>query len=63
MNAFAQMRELKGQQTIQQLRLDNIENKFIEHDQKFNQLFHALEKMSFPRSASAKPQVKCFYYC
>ena len=46
--AFVQMRRLIGQNTIQQLRIDNIENKLIEHDQKFNQLFQAIEKQELP---------------
>ncbi|MCO5230398.1 MAG: ORF6N domain-containing protein [Chitinophagales bacterium] len=48
-NAFVQMRRLIGQETIQQLRLSNIENKLVEHDQKFNQLFNALEKNELPQ--------------
>jgi len=49
MNAFVQMRKLIGQHTIGQLRLNNIENKLIEHDQKFNQLFTALEQSNLPQ--------------
>lgn len=47
-NAFVQMRKLIGQNTIQQLRINNIEEKLIEHDQKFNYLFKALEDNRFP---------------
>ena len=49
MNAFVQMRKLIGQETIRQLRLSNIEDKLIEHDQKFNQIFTALEKNELPQ--------------
>src|SRR5699024_4293476 len=49
MNAFVQMRQLIGQKTIQDLRFSNIENKLIEHDQKFQQLFSALEKNELPQ--------------
>jgi len=49
MNAFVQMRRLIGQHTIQKLRLDNIENKLLEHDQKFHQLFNALEENNLPQ--------------
>ncbi|UAY57127.1 ORF6N domain-containing protein [Arachidicoccus terrestris] len=49
MNTFVQMRKLIGQSTIQQLRFNNIESKLIEHDQKFNQLFTALEQSALPQ--------------
>lgn len=49
MNAFVQMRQLVGQKTIQDLRFSNIENKLIAHDQKFQQLFSALEKNELPK--------------
>lgn len=49
MNAFVQMRKLIGQETIQNLRFSNIENKLVEHDQKFNQLFSALDKNELPQ--------------
>lgn len=48
-NAFVQMRRAIGQETIQHLRLSNIENKLIEHDQKFNQIFSALEQNEIPQ--------------
>ena len=48
-NAFVQMRRAIGQETIQHLRLSNIENKLIEHDQKFNQIFTALEQNEIPQ--------------
>ncbi|OJV36470.1 MAG: DNA-binding protein [Bacteroidales bacterium 36-12] len=48
-NAFVQMRRLIGQETIQQIRLYNIENKLLEHDQKFNKLFTALEQSELPQ--------------
>lgn len=48
MDAFVQMRKLIGQNTVQQLRVSNIENKLIEHDQKFDQLFKALENNELP---------------
>ncbi|MBS1760792.1 MAG: ORF6N domain-containing protein [Bacteroidetes bacterium] len=48
-NAFVQMRRIIGQENIQQLRLFNIENKLIEHDQKFNQIFAALEQNELPQ--------------
>lgn len=46
---FVQMRRLVGQETIQHLRLSTIENKLIEHDQKFNKLFTALENNELPQ--------------
>lgn len=49
MGAFVQMRKLVGQNTVQHLRLSNIENKLIEHDQKFNQVFSAIEKNELPQ--------------
>lgn len=49
MNAFVQMRKLIGQETVQNLRFSNIENKLVEHDQKFNQLFAALDKNELPQ--------------
>ncbi len=49
MQAFVQMRQLIGQKTIQDLRFSNIENKLIEHDQKFHRLFSALEKNELPQ--------------
>jgi len=49
MNAFVQMRRMIGQDTIQHLRRSNIENKLIEHDQKFNQVFNALEQSELPQ--------------
>lgn len=49
MNAFVLMRKLIGHNTIQQLRISNIENKLIEHDQRFNQIFAALEKNELPQ--------------
>ncbi len=48
MNAFVQIRKLIGQETLQQIRLNNIENKLIEHDQKFDKLFEALEQNELP---------------
>ena len=48
-NAFVQMRKLIGQNTVQQLRFSVIENKLIEHDYKFEQLFQALEKNELPQ--------------
>ncbi|WP_206367018.1 ORF6N domain-containing protein [Sphingobacterium sp. SGG-5] len=42
MNDFVELRRLVGQETIQHLRLSSIENKLIEHDQKFNKLFFAI---------------------
>lgn len=48
-NAFVQMRKLIGQETIQKFSLSNIENKLIEHDQKFNQIFKALEENEMPQ--------------
>ena len=41
MNAFVELRKLVGQETLQHLRLSSIENKLIEHDQKFNKLLSA----------------------
>lgn len=49
MNAFVQMRQLVGQKTIQDLRFSHIENKLMAHDQKFQQLFSALEKNELPK--------------
>ncbi|MGB4206183.1 MAG: hypothetical protein WBJ84_11285 [Bacteroidales bacterium] len=49
MNAFVQMRKLIGQETLQQLRLSNIENRLLEHDQKFDKLFTALEQNELPQ--------------
>lgn len=49
MNAFVELRKLVGQETIQHLRLSSIENKLIEHDQKFNKLFSALENNTLPQ--------------
>ncbi len=48
-NAFVQMRKLVGQQTVQQLRFSNIENKLVEHDQKFEQIFKAIESKDLPQ--------------
>ena len=48
-NAFVQMRKLVGQNTVQQLRFSAIENKLIEHDHKFEQLFKALEQNELPQ--------------
>ncbi|NLA25455.1 MAG: ORF6N domain-containing protein [Bacteroidales bacterium] len=48
-NAFVYMRKLIGQETIQHLRLSNIENKLVEHDQKFNKLFSAIENNELPQ--------------
>lgn len=48
-NTFVQMRKLIGQETIQHLRLSTIENKLLEHDQKFNRLFSALENNELPQ--------------
>lgn len=48
MNAFVELRKLVGQETLQHLRLSSIENKLIEHDQKFNKLFTALENNELP---------------
>lgn len=50
MNAFVELRKLVGQETLQHLRLSSIENKFIEHDQRFNKLFSALENNELPQS-------------
>src|SRR5690554_2540796 len=49
MNAFVELRKLVGQETIQHLRLSSIENKLIEHDQKSNKLFSALENNTLPQ--------------
>lgn len=49
MNAFVELRKLVGQETLQQIRLSSIENKLIEHDQKFNKLFSALENNELPQ--------------
>jgi hypothetical protein len=49
MDAFVQIRRLIGQNTLQQLRLFNIENKLIEHDQKFDKIFMALESKELPQ--------------
>ncbi|WDF70366.1 ORF6N domain-containing protein [Sphingobacterium oryzagri] len=49
MNAFVELRKLVGQETLQHLRLSGIENKLIEHDQKFNKLFSALENNELPQ--------------
>ena len=49
MNAFVELRKLVGQETLQHLRLSSIENKLIEHDQKFNKLFSALENNKLPQ--------------
>lgn len=49
MNAFVQMRKLIGQKTLQQLRFNNIENKLVEHDQKFEQIFKAIESKDLPQ--------------
>lgn len=49
MNAFVELRKLVGQETLQHLRLSSIENKLIEHDQKFNKLFTALENNKLPQ--------------
>lgn len=49
MNAFVEFRKLVGQETLQHLRLSSIENKLIEHDQKFNKLFTALENNELPQ--------------
>ncbi|MCO5247514.1 MAG: ORF6N domain-containing protein [Chitinophagales bacterium] len=48
-NAFVRMRKLIGQEAIQQLRLSNIENKLLEHDQKFNDIFTVLERNELPQ--------------
>lgn len=49
MNAFVEMRKLMSLGTIQKLRLSNIENKLLEHEQKFEQLFNALAKNEIPQ--------------
>ena len=49
MNAFVELRKLVGQETLQHLRLSSIENKLIEHDQKFNKLFTILENNELPQ--------------
>ena len=49
MNAFVELRKLVGQETLQHLRLSSIENKLIEHEQKFNKLFTALENNKLPQ--------------
>lgn len=49
MNAFVELRKLVGQETLQHIRLSSIENKLIEHDQKFYKLFSALEKNELPQ--------------
>ncbi len=49
MDAFVQIRQLIGRETIQHIRLSNVENKLIQHDQKIHQLFHALEKNELPQ--------------
>lgn len=43
------MRKLIGHETLQQLRLNNIENKLLEHDQKFDKLFITLEQNELPQ--------------
>ena len=48
MNTFVQIRKLIGQETIQQMRLNNIENRLVEHDKKFDKLFEALEQNELP---------------
>ncbi len=48
MKAFVRMRQLIGNKTIQDLRFASIENKLIEHDQKFEQLFTALGENELP---------------
>jgi hypothetical protein len=48
-NAFVQLRKLLGQNTIQQLRFSAIENKLIDHDNKFEQLFKAIENNELPQ--------------
>ena len=48
-NAFVQMRKMIGHETIQHLRIANIENKLIEHDQKFKQIFTAIEQNELPQ--------------
>lgn len=49
MSAFVQMRKLIGQETIQQLRISKIEDKILEHEQKFSQIFSAIEKKELPQ--------------
>src|SRR5690554_5387954 len=48
-NVFVQMRRLVGQNTIQQLRISNIEDKSVAHDHKFDRLFKALEQEELPK--------------
>lgn len=48
MSAFVAMRKLVNEETIQKLRIIKIEDKLLEHDQKFEQLFTALAKNEIP---------------
>lgn len=48
-NTFIQLRKLIGQDTVQQLRFSAIENRLIDHDYKFEQLFNALENNEIPQ--------------
>lgn len=49
MNTFVQLRKLVGQNTIQQLRFSAIENRLIDHDNKFEQFFKAIENNKLPQ--------------
>ena len=47
-NTFVQMRKLVGQNAVQQIHLDNITSKLIEHDVKINKIFAAIENKGLP---------------
>jgi hypothetical protein len=49
MSAFVAMRKLVNIETIQKLRLNKIEDKLLEHDLKFEQLFNYLAKNEIPK--------------
>lgn len=49
MSAFVAMRKLVNIETIQKLRLNKIEDKLLEHDLKFEQLFNSLAKNEIPK--------------
>jgi len=49
MSAFVAMRKLVNIETIQKLRLNKIEDKLLEHDLKFEQLFNYLAKNEIPQ--------------
>ena len=49
MSAFVAMRKLVNIETIQKLRLNKTEDKLLEHDLKFEQLFNYLAKNEIPQ--------------